>query len=463
MSRARCVNELTAVIGAVLMVAAAASSTSVWAQDSGGAQPQPATATTAGAPAPPTDGGQPRPSAADLSGGVAALVNDDVISTYDLRQRALLFIVTSGVQPTQDNLPQIQEQALRSLVDEHLELQELRRMEKVQKFDIVADDKEVDQAVRQIATDNNSSLDQLESQFARVGLDLQTLREQIRAQLSWNRMIQGRYGTRVRIGNNQINMMMQRLKAAADKPRFQVSEIFLDASRAGGMSEAMTGAQQLITQIQQGAPFAPVARQFSSAPSAATGGDLGWVSGAELPQELAAAVEQMRPGQLSEPIQVNDGVYVVQLRDKKSGGGSQTVSLKQAAVRLPTDAPADQTATATKTLNDFKVGSGATCADLEAKAASFSGIITSDLGESDLADLSTDFRGPAESLPIDQFSDPIRTSVGLHLIMVCKRRVKDAKTPTKDEVENRLYADQMAMLARRYLRDLRNSATIETP
>ena len=71
-----------------------------------------------------------------LSEGVAAIVNDSIISTYDLRQRIMLLIVTAGVQPTEENMPQIQREALRGLVDEHLEIQELKRVEKQQKFTI---------------------------------------------------------------------------------------------------------------------------------------------------------------------------------------------------------------------------------------------------------------------------------------------------------------------------------------
>ncbi len=397
-----------------------------------------------------------------LSGGVAALVNDDVISTYDLRQRAILLMVTSGVAPTAQNMPQIQQEALRSLIDEHLQMQELRRMEKTQKFDIVASDKEVDQALSTLARQNNSDVNTLAEQFAKVGLQLKTLKEQIRVQISWQRMIDGRYGSRVRIGDDQVNQAMRRLEAAAGEPHYLVSEIFIDAARAGGMSQAVDGARQLITQIEQGAPFAPVARQFSNAPSAASGGDKGWVLAAELPNEVAKAVEEMRPGQLSEPIPVSDGVYIVQLRDKRAGGGVMTVSLKQAAVRLAADAPADEVEQARKSLESF-AGSGATCADLEAKAASYDGVVASDLGESSVEDLSPEFRQPAETLALNTFSQPVRTSVGLHLLMVCDRKSSQAKLPNKKEIENRLFEEQLAMLSRRYLRDLRNSATIDTP
>ncbi len=410
----------------------------------------------------PVSAPAPAPARPQISGGVAALVNDDVISTFDLRQRALLLIVTSGVPANAENMPQIQEEALRSLVDEHLEMQELRRMEKEQKFSIIADDDEVTQSLNQLAKDNNTTLDELRRQFASVGLDLQTLRDQIKVQLSWNRMISGRYSTRVRIGDHQIAMMLQRLKATADQPQYLVSEIFIDASRAGGLSEATSGAQQLIQQIQQGTPFGPVARQFSNAPTAAANGDMGWVSAAELQPELLAVVQEMRPGQVSQPIPVNDGVYIVQLREKNAGGGTTVVDLKQAAVRLTADATPDQVAAAQKTLAAFAATSP-TCTDLETKAAGVQGLVAGDLGKSDIKELSADFRGPAEALPLNQLSSPIRTPVGLHLLMVCDRQNNKVALPSKEEVENRLLGQQLSMLSRRYLRDLRNSATIETP
>src|SRR6185312_8450964 len=137
--------------------------------------------------------------------GIAVIVNDDVISTYDLRQRALLLIVTSGVPATQENLPQIQQEALRSLVDEHLQLQELKKLEKDQKFEIIAKDDEVNEALAGLAKENNATVDQLRRQFSAVGLSLDTLRDQMRVQISWNRMIGGRYGTRVRVGDKQIS------------------------------------------------------------------------------------------------------------------------------------------------------------------------------------------------------------------------------------------------------------------
>lgn len=412
-------------------------------------------------PAAPPAAPAPAPRPQGLSESVAAVVNDDIVSTFDLTQRMRLLIATSGVQPTEQNLPQFQREALVSLVDERLQMQELRRVQREQKINIIASDEEVDEEMNQLAQGNNMALDQFKAMLAAQGVE-QSLREQLRAQISWMRWIRGRYGSRLRVGEDQIKAVQQNIVASANKPAYQISEVFIDAARVGGMDNATNGAAQLVTQLQKGAPFQAVARQFSGAPTAASGGDAGWVAAGELPAELQAALDQMRPGQLSQPIPVKDGVYIVYLRDKRSGAAATLVRLKQAAVGLPAAAGAQQVADATATLESLRAA-GPTCESLETVAATVPGVVAGDLGEAELKDLSPAFRTAVEGLPEGQFSSPIRTQAGLHLVAVCGRRAGGAaEQVSREQIENRLFGQQLTMISRRYMRDLRSSATIET-
>jgi peptidyl-prolyl cis-trans isomerase SurA len=450
MMRARKVTALSARGAAVAAVLAlAGTSPAAWAQEAAA----PAAAPAAPAAAPPG----PRP----LSESVAAVVNDQIISTYDLAQRMRLLIATSGVQPTQDNLGQFQREALVSLVDERLQIGELKRVEKDQKMSIIATPDEVDEEISDMAKSNNMSKDQFLTQLAGQGIEASTLRDQIRATTSWQRWIRGRYGSRLRIGEDQIKATQQHMAQAASKPQFQISEIFIDANRVGGMETAATGATQLVDQMQKGAPFPAVARQFSAAATAASGGDAGWIGEGEMAPEVDAALEQMRPGQLSQPIPVKDGVYIIYLRDKRSGASATLVSLKQAAIALAQDAPAPAVADAKARLETLR-GQITGCDTLDAVAAKAPGVVAGDLGEAEVKDLSPAFREAAEALNPGQVSAPIRTSAGLHLLAVCGKRVAGGESTGHDQVESRLYSQQLSMIARRYMRDLRNSATIET-
>lgn len=396
-----------------------------------------------------------------ISESVAAVVNDDIISTYDLAQRMRLLIGTSGMQVTEQNLPQIQREALVSLVDERLQFQELRRVQREQKFEIIATDPEVDQELGEMARQNNMTFDQFKTVLGNQGIGIDSLRQQVRAQMSWNRWIQGRYGSRLRVGEDQVKATQQRLTAAAAKPQYEVSEVFIDAARVGGMETAVQGANQLVTQLQQGAPFAAVARQFSAAPTAANGGDAGWIGQGDMPPEVEQALDQMRPGQLSRPVPVRDGVYILYLRDKRTGAAATLYNLKQAAVPLqPSATPADVAAATAKLEQARAQITG--CADIETGAGKVAGVIGGDLGEAEINDLSPAFREAAQTLPEGQLSAPIRTQAGLHIIAVCGKRSGETEQLTAQQIENRLRGQQLSMISRRYMRDLRNSATIET-
>ncbi|HEX7946519.1 MAG TPA: peptidylprolyl isomerase [Phenylobacterium sp.] len=427
----------------------------------GAAPPAIAQAPTLNLPPPTAPQAAPPPPPQGLTESVAAIVNDDIVSTYDLAQRMRLLIATSGVQPTQENLQQFQREALVSLVDEHLQFQELHRVEKEQKIEILADDSEVNEEIDDMAKGNNMSRDQFYQFLAQRGIGADTLKQQLRAQISWARWIRGRYGSRLRIGDDQIAATQARMNAEAAKPQYNIGEVLIDASRVGGMQQAMQGAQQLVSQMQQGAPFPSVARQFSSLPTAANGGDAGWVNAAEMPPEVTAVLEQMRPGQLSQPIPVKDGVYILYLKDKRAGGSATLVSLKQAAVALPQDAKPEDEAAARAKLAALKPQIK-DCATLEATAGKAAGVVAGDLGEAEVSDLAPQFQEAAGKLKVGEISDPIRTSAGVHLVAVCGRRSASAAQVDKQQIEQRLFSQQLSMIARRYMRDLRNSATIET-
>ena len=221
-------------------------------------------------------------------------------------------------------------------------------------------------------------------------------------------------------------------------------------------------ANQRLQAIQQGAQLAAQARQYSSRPTAASGGDAGWVTPGELDPAVAAALADMRPGQISRPIPVTGGAYLIFLREKRAGGGEPVVALKQAAINVAADAPADQVQAAQTALLSIKA-KNPTCATLEAAAAGVAGVEVGDLGEAEVKDLTASFRTAIENLQPGQISNPVRTNIGLHLVAVCSRRTSGQNIPSRDELHNRLMAQQIDMLQRRELRDLRAAATISQP
>ncbi len=203
--------------------------------------------------------------------GIAAVVNDQPITTLDVRDRMRLIISSAGVQPTEEMLARIQDQAIRGLVDETLQLQQAAE------FDLEVEEAEVDDAIADIATRSGATVQEVEDDLAASGIDINTLRQQVKAEIAWQILVSGRYRSRIRISDQQIETALDRYIQSASQPQYRLGEIFVEITPQGGEERAVGIIQTIYDQLRQGAPFQAVAQQFSDAASASAGGDTGYL------------------------------------------------------------------------------------------------------------------------------------------------------------------------------------------
>jgi peptidyl-prolyl cis-trans isomerase SurA len=396
----------------------------------------------------------PAAPAFQMSDGILATVNDSVITGFDLRQRMLLLIAMTQVQPTPENIPAIQQQALNALIDERLQSQELRSYE-----DLVVSDEQVEQEIAAMAQEVGAAPQAYVEFLSQGGIRPSTLREQLRTQIGWSQLVGGRFQSRARVSRSAVAAALRQVSEAASKKQYLIGEIYIESARVGGQQAALNGANQLVQQMVQGAPFQAVAQQFSAAPSATRGGDAGWVVEGTMQPALQQALDQLEVGQLSRPIPVDGGVYIVYMRDKRDGASASLVQIKQVMIELPDTATDADVAAATQRLEALRPQ--LTCDTMLTRATSETGLLGADLGEADVQNLAPQFQQVARSAEVGSVSTPVRTPLGVHLLGVCGRRVGGTEAPNPQEVENSLFRANLATLGRRYMRDLREDALIE--
>ena len=390
-----------------------------------------------------------------LADGVLATVNDSIITGFDLRQRMLLLIAMTQVQPTPENIPAIQQEAMSALIDERLQAQELTEYEA-----LVVTDEEVGQEISSMAQEAGTTPDAYVGFLEQGGIRRKTLSDQLRTRIGWQQLVGGRFQSRARPSKGAVDAALRQVSEAASKKQYLLGEIYIEAARVGGQQAAMSGAEQLVQQmVGQGAPFQAVAQQFSTAPSAARGGDAGWVVEGTMQPVLQAAMDQLQVGQLSRPIPVEGGVYILYMRDKRDGSAANLVQLKQVMIELPETATEVQIAEANARLEALRLQ--VTCDTMLTRATSEQGLLGSDLGESDVQNLAPQFQQVARSAEVGSVSSPVRTPLGLHLLGVCGRRAGGATAPDVRQVENGLFRQNLATLERRYMRNLLADALVE--
>ncbi|MFQ5784365.1 MAG: peptidylprolyl isomerase [Alphaproteobacteria bacterium] len=389
---------------------------------------------------------------------IAAVVNDEVVSMFDLVQRLKLVIFSSGLRNTPEVMRQIGPQVLRTLIDERLRLQEASRKK------ISVSETEMAGALARIERNNKIPPHTLDSFLKARGIDPETVLTQVRAQLAWMKLLGRRQRASHTVTEDDIDQELERLRASQGKLEYLLSEIFLVVASPDQDTVAQQNSARLIEQLRSGASFAALASQFSEGVTAGAGGNIGWVLESQLAEEVATTVKSMSPGQVAGPIRTNGGYLIVKLNDRRqrmiADADDAQVTLKQILLPLPAEAPdstvaaqSARAATIRQTIPD--------CNAMSRTAATIAPGMSGDLGKLRLKDLPKNLREVVRDLPVGRISQPVRSKLGLHLLMVCDRVEAASSLPDRETIRNRLTDKRVELLSRSYLRDIRRSAFVD--
>ena len=381
---------------------------------------------------------------------VAATVNDEMISTFDVSQRMRLMLLTSGGRIPESAYPQLQKRALQDLVDEKVKLQEAGRLE----FQISPE--QVEEEFGRIAASVGATIPQLEQQLLSQQIAPSTLRDQLRSRLVWQRLVAARYRDRVRVSDEEVDEVMDRLMADTSKEQYLISEICLPIEDNVSSQEIYNAGMQMIEQMRNGVPFDALARQFSYCTSAANGGDRGWTSLAEMEPELATVVEKLNEGSVSIPTPHDGMMHIMAVRSKREPkvAGTKTYEVAYAGAPLYVGEQTAREAFAKLNQTNVCAGTGELSIDLG-----------SDIGVTLLSNVPEDamelpFRAPVGALERGEVSDVITTANGYHALLLCAKD-EGLGLPPREAIEDKLFADQLELISRRYLRDLKRDSAVD--
>jgi peptidyl-prolyl cis-trans isomerase SurA len=389
---------------------------------------------------------------------IAAVVNNDIVTADDVEARLMLLMRSSGIPDTPQNRQQLQRRVLQQLIDEKLEIQEGKR------FKVTADKEEVAKALNSIETRNNMPKGGLDQYLKAAGIPRSTLADQVTASIIWNKVVEGRYASDVSVSDTEVADEIARLKADIGKPQSHVAEIFLAIDNPTQEPDVKQLADRLITQIRQGAAFPAVAQQFSQTPSAATGGDIGWVTPSQFGPPLDDAIAKMNPGEISYPIRTTAGYYILYLIERRTPGQTSIddtqFSLVEVVFPVAANAPPSEQQRVMAQAQHVS-DTAKSCDDMATIAREQAPQFSTQSPNVRAGDLPPEVKGLVLGLKASEATKPLPTRGGIGVIMVCKRTDPTAALPTQDQVYEELMHSRMDQMSRRYLRDLRRSAYVD--
>lgn len=271
------------------------------------------------------------PARAETADGVAAIVGDEVVLLSEVNiayQSYIERLRSEGKQPSPKDMAMLRQDILQSLIDEKIVMQFAKKQ------NMSASDDEIDEQIKNIAAEENVTVDAIYAAAAEAGLPRKVYREQLGQQITRMRILQQAVQGKVRVSDDDVKALYaQRYGNVKPGERIRVLHILIpvppDATPAK-RAEARALTEQLREQAKQSGDFGALARKYSRAPTAPQGG-LTVFRESDAPPDIKAAIAGLKPGEISEVIENSHGDNLFQYLERFD---PSSITYEQVADRL---------------------------------------------------------------------------------------------------------------------------------
>lgn len=392
---------------------------------------------------------------------IVALVEDDVILKSELDQA--IDNIQRQVQARGESLPPrnvIEEQMLERLIMTRLEV--LR----AEATGIRVSDADVDQALNEVAQQNNLSLSQLRSALEAEGMAFEAFREEIRNEMLTSRLRQRIVESMDEISPTEVDIMLASDQVGGEE--YLLSQIVFSVPESADPDEAEEArrrAEEVLDRIEGGMEFSAAAISYSQGPGALEGGDVGWRNLRAMPQMFAEAIEDLSPGEVSEIIRTPAGFVIIKVRDKREQSEvivqeyrARHILIEPSELVTPEDAE--------RQIHDLheRIEQGEDFAEL-AKRFSNDQSSSNQGGLMDwfqAGQYGQEIQQVLDDLEVGELSEPFQSRMGWHIFeLVDERQADRTEEALRAEARERLREQKGEEEVDRFLRQLRAESFVE--
>jgi peptidyl-prolyl cis-trans isomerase SurA len=389
---------------------------------------------------------------------VYVVVNDEVVTqsevvrqlrntVYDLRSRG------ETVPPLSD----LQQRVAEQLVVQRIQYQ------RTQELGMSLDEEELMSSIRDIATRNNLSMLQLREEVKKTGRSFDEYRQELSRSVLVQRLLEQEISRNIRVSEAEIDEYIELQPRLDDRLEYNLSHVLIESGTDPDNARAV--AENARARILSGTPFEVIAAELSASLLVVNNSDLGWRSSEQLPDLFLEVVRTITVGEVTRPIQSQNGFHILRLNARRGGGNYVVDQIRARQILLVANDISDQSETHQRLLQirgriaageDFDDIARLHSADLRSRA------LGGDLGWLNPGDLVPELERVAVVLPLDELSGPIQTQFGHHLIQVTDRRRQDiGEQVRRHEARREIRKKKFDRRYEEWIRELRDKAWID--
>lgn len=386
---------------------------------------------------------------------IVAVVNDDAITHYDVRERVKFVMATTGIKEGPETIKQLYPRILDTLIEEQLQLQA------AEQADITINEQQIAQMIRQIEQNNQREKGSFVTFLKESDIDPATLRRQLRAQIAWSQVLSRKLRPRLQMSPAEMDAAIERLHNRERRVKeVKIASLSLPLDDKPEKTRAF--ARQMVDELREGAEFSAIASQLSSTSQPIV--KPRWVPLRELPGPLASQLQEKQAPAIIGPIEREASLQILSLLDRREVDYRMNTeaTFKDILLALPEDATADEAdllMDIAKRIREHpgpcgspNVGSAKELDDLD---------FSVDYTRVRLPDISPEILPMARGLSVGETSEPFATPQGVRLLKLCEKVGLPISEEKRETLKKRVREEKYRLEAMRYLRNLRRDAFID--
>ena len=354
---------------------------------------------------------------------IVAVVEKDVITKKEMEHGIASF--NKGLQGSNsNNLPS--EKEIREIVlDELIEKKIISQY--AEQSQIIIDIQQIDNALKNIAANNNITLEQLKESAKKSG-GLDDLYEEVRFQLTLRTIKERAIFSQINISDYEIKKFIEK-ERLRNPDQYSISHILLKKN-SGDENQLTLKLEKVLIELQN-RPFDEVAQELSDGPYAEKGGLMGWFELNSLPNIFVEHVKGMSVREISKPFLSDNGYHILLVNEMQSKSTKEKIYSTQYNINqilLKKNQVTAENDLISK-LNNIKnqISDGLPFAEA---ASQYSEDLSSakkngELGWVDRNNLLPEFQVELDNASNNSIVGPFKTAAGWHLIELIAKRDKD--------------------------------------
>jgi peptidyl-prolyl cis-trans isomerase SurA len=252
---------------------------------------------------------------------VVAVVNDDVITQYELDSTVELILKRNEQSIRPEDRERITAEARKALLDRLIE--DLILRQEARRLGIVVREEELTATIQEALAKRNLSIDTLQEALIKDGTNYEKYREATRSDMIKSRILQREIRPRVSVTNEEIGAFYQEHRDEYEG-KLRVRLLMIALPVPAGSDEAAQAAQRtkaesILKRIRAGEYFEALANENSMG-QGRSGGDIGYVEKGSMNPIIEEVAFNLKPGEVSGVIETPQGFYIIRALDKRGGG-----------------------------------------------------------------------------------------------------------------------------------------------